>query len=235
MPPAIVFGRALDYNEATANYATEACAGPDFPVRLPQQTGGKQMEHPVLQTIKARRSVRRFLPGQVEEAALIQILEAGRWAPSGGNSQTSRFFVMQNAQVLEDLRRLVQSAFSSMEAAPGLYQSIRASIAQAKRGGYDFCYGAPTLVVAANRRDYGNALADCACALENMMLAASALNVGSCWINQLHWLDTHPLVRPYLLELGLGEDETVCGGLALGYAAEEPAPPARKGNNVIRL
>ena len=69
----------------------------------------------------------------------------------------------------------------------------------------------------ANRKDYGNAMADSACALENMMIAANALDLGSCWINQLHWLDEDTRVRGYLEGQGLAEDETVTGGLILGY------------------
>ena len=89
-------------------------------------------------------------------------------------------------------------------------------------------------MVAANRKGYGNALADSACVLENMMLAATALGVGSCWINQLHWLDENAAVRAALYALGLEENETVTGGLALGYpkAADAFRPAEKDGNPV---
>jgi nitroreductase len=73
------------------------------------------------------------------------------------------------------------------------------------------------LIVTANRKGYGNAIADSACALENMMIAANALDLGSCWINQLHWLDENEAVRAFLQEKGIKEDETITGGLILGY------------------
>jgi nitroreductase len=91
------------------------------------------------------------------------------------------------------------------------------SIRRAKTGDYIFHYHAPVLIVTANRKGYGNALADSACVLENMMIAGNALDLGSVWINQLHWLDESPAVREYLYGLGLSENETVTGGLALGY------------------
>ena len=84
------------------------------------------------------------------------------------------------------------------------------------------------LIVTANRKDYGNNMADCSCALENMMVAANALDLGSCWINQLHWLDEHPAVSSFMRELGLGEDETICGALALGCPDTEDGLPVRK-------
>ena len=55
-------------------------------------------------------------------------------------------------------------------------------------------------------------------ALENMMIAANALDLGSCWINQLHWLDENEVIRQFLYQYGLEEYETVTGALSLGYA-----------------
>lgn len=67
------------------------------------------------------------------------------------------------------------------------------------------------------------------------MLAANALDLGSCWINQLKWLNEDPTILPYLQKLGLGENERVYGGLALGFPAEglpNQAPLPRVGNCV---
>ena len=68
-----------------------------------------------------------------------------------------------------------------------------------------------------------------------MMIAANALDLGSCWINQLHWLDDNKSVRDFLEQYGLKENETVTGGLALGYADSglpNRIPLERKGNPV---
>ena len=77
-------------------------------------------------------------------------------------------------------------------------------------------------------------MADSACALENMMIAANALDLGSCWINQLHWLDENEVVRGFMLEQGLKDDETITGGLILGYPDGElnREPLERKGNPI---
>ena len=193
----------------------------------------REMQNAVLDNILTRRSVRCYRSQQLGEGALDDILQAGRWAPSGGNNQTTHFLVLQNAQVLEELKQLVAGEFAKMEPTEGMYKSLRSSILRSRAGGYDFIFGAPTLVVTANRRGYGNAMADCAVALENMMLAAWSLGVGSCWINQLRWLCDNDAVCAYLHKLGLSEDEWVCGALALGYPAQPaPSAPARKGNPV---
>lgn len=190
------------------------------------------MDHPVLEVIRTRRSVRRYRPEMPDEALLRTVLEAGRAAPSGGNNQTSHFLVIRSPQVLARLKVLVETAFAAMEVQPGTYKSLAGSIRASKKGGYDFVYNAPVLVVAANRKDYGNAMADCSCALENMMIAAHAIGLGACWINQLHWLDEEPAVRAYLEELGLSPEETVCGGLSLGLPDQVLEPLERTGNRI---
>ena len=178
-----------------------------------------------LEAMMTRRSTRRMQSGIPPREKIERVLEAGRAAPSGSDSQTTHLIVITKPSVLSDLARLVQEAFSRMEADEDTYISLRRSIEASRKGNYVFHYHAPVLIVAANRRGYGNALADSACVLENMMIAANALDLGSCWINQLHWLDGDSAVRACLEGLGLGKDETVTGGLILGLG--ESGMPVR--------
>ncbi len=187
----------------------------------------------VINCMKARRSCRRFLEEQLLEQDLEAILEAGRYAPSGGNNQSCHLIVIQSKSILQELKELVEHEFSKMEIYEGMYKSIRASILASQKGNYNFYYNAPTLVVVANKKDYGNAMADSACLLENMMLSASSLNIGSCWINQLRWLDGNPVIRAFLEKLGLDEGETVCGSLALGRKAVDDHEPLKRVGNPV--
>ncbi len=188
-----------------------------------------------LEAIKTRRSTRRLLPEVPDRELLETIIEAGRLAPSGSNSQGTHFIVITNQSLLLELTGIVMSEFAKMEVTEDTYVSLKTSILLSKKGQYAFHYMAPVLIVTANKKGYGNAIADSACALENMMIAANALDLGSCWINQLHWLDESEAVREFMYKLGLGEDETITGGLIVGYPAEgaplrEPLP--RTGNPV---
>lgn len=188
-----------------------------------------------MEAIFTRRSTRRMKPDLPPRALIEQVVEAGRAAPSGSNSQTTHLIVITKRAVLSDLASVVQGAFANMEVGPDAYVSLRRAVDAAKKGGYAFHYGAPVLIVTANRRGYGNAMADSACALENMMIAANALDLGACWINQLHWLDEDEAVRSFLEALGLGRDETVTGALILGYGIDGlpvRSPLARTGNPV---
>ena len=188
-----------------------------------------------LEAIYTRRSTRNYKPNAVEKEKLTKILEAARQAPSGGNSRSNHFLVIQNREVLDKLIALTEAGFRKMEADETTYPSLRHAIEASKKGGYVFCYNAPLLIVAANRKDYGNNIADCACALENMMVAANALDLGSCYINQLRWLNEDEALVDYLRSLGMKENERVYGAVVIGYPAgglPNRSLMAQKGNEV---
>ena len=73
-----------------------------------------------------------------------------------------------------------------------------------------------------------------------MLLAANALDLGACWINQLRWLNDNPVLQAYLQELGLKEGERVYGSVSLGYPDTPDGLPNRnitsiKGNEVTYI
>jgi len=181
-----------------------------------------------LEAIISRRSTRSYKPDAVEPEKLQKIIDAGRHAPSGGNNQTCHFLIVQNKEVLNKLATLAENAFAKMEVTPETYSSLKMSINLSKKGGYVFHYNAPVLIIVANQKNYGNNMADCAVAVENMLIAANALDLGSCWINQLHWLTEDAEILSYLRELGLKENERVYASLVVGYAKSEDGLPNRK-------
>lgn len=188
-----------------------------------------------LEAILTRRSTRKYQEKMPARKSIEKVIEAGRFAPSGSNSQNTHFIVFTDRKMLAELAELVRKEFSKMEASPDTYVSLRSAIKASKTTNYVFHYGAPVFIVVANKKNYGNAMADSACALENMMVAANALDLGSCWINQIHWLDENENVRNFLKQYGLSDDETVTGGLILGYAETglpNRTPLERKGNHV---
>lgn len=171
----------------------------------------------VFSCIATRHSTRKFKEEPVPQEVLDKVIEAGRQAPSGKHKNQSRFIVIRKKEVLQELITLVQQEFAKMEVTPENDDNFGGAIRAAKKGGYVFMYNAPVLIVVANKRDYGNKYADVSCAMQNMMLAANALDLGSCWINQLRWLQDNPVLRAYLQKLGMAEDEEVCASLSIGY------------------
>lgn len=178
---------------------------------------------PIFAAAYERRSIRKYEAKQIPDDVLQHIIEVGRWAPSGSNVQLTRLLVVQDPVVLQELRDLVQSIFATMTFDPDtMFSTIAHSITKSQSGNYDFFYSAPTLVIACSKVNHPNALADIACVLDHMMLAAVTQGVGTCWINQLRWLNKHPAVLEKMRSLGMAEDETVFGALAMGYAAKSP-------------
>ncbi len=181
----------------------------------------------VFEVIRTRRSTRSFADRPVDQELLDQVLEAGRYAPSGGNSQTAHFLVIRSRTVMDTLAALVKQELAAMEVTEGMYRSLANAIRNAKKEHYVFHYSPPVLILAANQKDYGNAMADCACALENMMIMANALDLGTCWINQVRWLTENPVILDFLHTLGLSDSERIFGGLSLGWADTEDGLPVR--------
>lgn len=177
---------------------------------------------------KSRRSTRRFKDRPLEREKLDDIIEAGRYAPSGGNNQSTHFLVIEDKEVLKKLADMAEQAFAAMEVTEGMYRSMAGAITAAKKGNYVFHYNPAALIVTANLVTHPNNIADCACALENMMLKANELDLGSCWINQLRWLNEEPALVQYLQSLGMAEDERVYGALAVGYPDTEDGLPVRE-------
>lgn len=191
----------------------------------------------VFETIKTRRSTRSYSPREVSREDLDMVLEAGRYAPSGGNNQTTHLLVITSADVKQRIAQLAEKLFSGMEVTPDTYRSMASAITSSKKGGYNFHRDAPVLILAANRETYSNNIADCSCVLENMMIMANALDLGSCWVNQIKWLNSEPEMLQLLYGIGLKEGERVYGGITLGYADTPDGLPVRtplerKGNEV---
>jgi len=162
-----------------------------------------------LQDLVNRRSVNKYKPEQITDEELVQVLEAGMNAPSGGNKQTAVFIVVQNKEWIDKLCVL------------------NAKIAGAPEG-WDVFYGAPTLIVVAAARG-DNAVKDGSLAIGNMLNAAYALGLGGRWINRAEGMLEDELGKELLKAAGYEGDYVGVGNVILGYPAEGfPAPIEHK-------
>ena len=169
----------------------------------------------LLNLLLDRRSCRTFRSEPLDRPTLAAIVEAGRYAPSAMNRQQCRFYVITDPQLLQRISDTVSRRLKGFET-------------------QDCRYGAPALVLVTNQESNICALQDAACAMENMMLAASAVGVGSCWINQPYHLRKDEEMQALLSELGAQPGEFPCCSLALGLP-EGPLFPGRRehtGNGV---
>lgn len=174
----------------------------------------------VIENILSRRSVRAYEEEQLKTEELEAILQSATFAPSGMNSQSWLFTVVQNTEKLSALNEEVKEVLKTTNRNPHLVLNDQ----------YKFYYNAPTLVIVTNKRDYVNAMADSSAAIENMLLSSASLNIGSCWINQLTSTSDVPAIRAILSEMGIPDDHVVYGAVSLGYAkAESKAAPRKEG------
>ncbi len=160
----------------------------------------------LMQIIKGRRSIRRFKPDPIPEEDLREVLEAAIWAPSAGNTQEWKFFVVRD---------------------PGLKRRL-ASAAMEQQ----FLAEAPVVIVVCAdleriRRAYGErgtqvyALQDTAAAAQNILLVAHAKGLGTCWVGAFSEVQVRDA-------LGLGQMMRPLALIPLGYPAQTPSPRPRR-------
>lgn len=184
-----------------------------------------------LALMKSRRSVRSYEPTPLPRETVMQLLEAAIYAPSGHNRQSWLFTAVINQKILGELNQIIRDGFSAMQPGPEDPVELHDAKKKAERLGeaYSFSYKAPCLIIASNTAGYHNGMADCACAMENMLLTACDLGLGGCWVNQLHWQDRNPVLRAYLLEqLHVPMEHTICGSAVFGIPSIVPKPSTRK-------
>lgn len=172
------------------------------------------MEKDLLNLIKTRRSCRKYKTCQVEDEKLDAVLEAGEYAPSAHGAQDPIIVAVQKKTLMERL--------SAMNAKVMGVSS-------------DPFYNAPTYIFVFASADNNNALQDGSCALENMMLAAHALGLGTCWINREIEMFGTDEGRAVMGEMGLPEGLMGVGALALGYPEGEPRPAKPRKEGHVRV
>lgn len=192
----------------------------------------------IFETIAHRRSIRRFSEKQIEEAHLQQIMQAGLYAPSAGGRQGVIFAVCQDKAVNERLGRIKRANSHPHMATTTSYVSReQPSIADDAKITNAF-YDAPTVITMFAPKDFLFSKEDCALAAENMMLAADALGIGSCYIGQGWLAFDDPFGQEMLRAWNIRMDYYAVMQLLLGYPREgdpHPTPKPRKEGRVIRI
>lgn len=181
---------------------------------LHQTLTRNNMEHDFLEIIKTRRSCRKFQDRQISCVELDAVLEAGTYAPSAGGRQSAFIVAVQNKEQRKKLA------------------AMNAAVIGSKSNPF---YDAPTYVLVFAPSNAHTAIEDGTCVLENMMLAAHALNLGSCWIHREKEMfitdEGKEMIRSWELPDGL----MGIGALALGYPDGKPAPAVTRKEGYYRI
>lgn len=192
----------------------------------------------IFETIAHRRSIRRFSEKQIEEAHLQQIMQAGLYAPSAGGRQGVIFAVCQDKAVNERLGRIKRAnSYPCMATATSYVSKEQPSIADDAKITNAF-YDAPTVITMFAPKDFLFSKEDCALAAENMMLAADALGIGSCYTGQGWLAFDDPFGQEMLRAWNIRMDYYAVMQLLLGYPREgdkHPTPKERKAERILRI
>lgn len=168
-----------------------------------------------LQTIKNRKSCRKYQDVKLSPDEITTILHAGLQAPSSMNRQQMFITAVTNKEIVNQLTKEITLALDKHE-------------------DYSCFYHAPCIVIVSGPKTYSALKTDGSCILQNMFLAATDLQIGSCWINQLGGIEDIPKIRKILNMCNIPDDHLVCGCASLGYA-DGPMTPKEKHVNRIQI
>ena len=169
-----------------------------------------------LEDLKTRRSCRSYEPRQVAEEALQQVLEAGMYAPTGMGAQSPVIVAVQDPETIARLRKMNAAIMGAPEADP--------------------FYGAPTVLIVLAGLDNPNRVYDGSCVMDNLLNAAEAAGLGSCWIHRAREEFESDEGRALLKQWGIEGAYEGIGHCILGYRADaRPEPAPRKADYIYRV
>ncbi len=176
-----------------------------------------------IDAILKRESVRQYKKDQITDKDLNVILEAGKSGPGGGAYHLT---VIQKADLIQKINDKTKEAM--------LNSGMEFSVKRASTPGYEPVYGAPTLILLSASDP--NGIANTSCSAENMLIAATALGLGSCYLMSIRGAFAGEEGAAIAAECGLPEGNTVLCGVIAGYKAgdafKSPVPKIRTVNTV---
>lgn len=172
-----------------------------------------------LQVIKNRRSIKQFRFEQISDAELQAILEAAIAAPSAMNQQKWHFTVIQDRKVIDEIVKAIIEAYQN--------SGNEFMMKKVKDPLYDTFYYAPTVIFVSADPNAPWIHLDCGMAIQNMLLAAESLGLGSCAIASANVVFKNNCGFEEKLQFPAGY-QYVCA-VAIGYInGAKPSPPPKK-------
>ena len=168
----------------------------------------------VIKNIEERRSIKKYKEDKVPKEIIEKIVEAGTYAPSGMGRQSSIIIAITNKNLRDKLSKLNAKIMGTS---------------------VDPFYGAPVVLIVLAKKDIPTHVYDGSLVMENLMLAANSLGIGSCWIHRAKEEFETDEGKEILKSLGIEEEYEGIGHCILGYKAEEGSLKPRKYNYVYYI
>ncbi|MDE5677596.1 MAG: nitroreductase family protein [Phocaeicola sp.] len=193
------------------------CNEPSKP-ESPSTDGNEKKENAVIETMMARRSIRKYLPHAVGRDTMQVILNCGINAPNGQNKQSWEIRVVDNPDFINGVTEVFKQKNPKMAEDPNFKNMFR---------------NAPTVVFIANDLSYDCSQIDCGLLGENMILAAQSMGIGSCCLaSPTRFMNDTPEAAEYLKKLDFPEGYQLLYCIAFGYPDETPAAKPRKAEKI---
>lgn len=170
----------------------------------------------ILNNIKTRKSIKKYKNDMVDQTLIDQILEAGTYAPTGLNKQSPIIIQISNKEMRDKL------------------SNLNAKVAHMPEG-MDPFYNAPVVLVVLANKDVPTYIYDGSLVMENMMLAAHSLNLGSCWIHRAKETFETEEGKQILKDLNIEGNYEGIGNCIIGYPDMEPITKPRKENYIYKI
>jgi nitroreductase len=180
----------------------------------------------VIEAIAGRRAVREFTQEAVDERTIRHLIDAAMQAPSAVNEQPWTFTVVRDQGMLDRISRDAK-AYLLVNMPAGSHSDHFQSLLTDPQ--FQIFYRAPVLILIAARAPGPWIVEDCALAAENLMLAAHAAGLGSCWIGFAQGFLNSPAGR---MMLGIPATWTTVAPIIVGHPKAAPPPVPRKSPEV---
>lgn len=185
-----------------------------------------EQKNQVVDCIMSRRSIRAYKPEQIKDEELKTILECAINAPSARNSQPWEVRVMQNKEAIENLNKeVIADMIEKRPEAKERFADENASV----------FFHAPTLLVVAYDTTQYWGQSDCGMLVQNVLLAAESMNIGSCAVGCCREYINSPKAADFVKSLNLPENYVVYLTVTLGYKDENPDAKPRDDKKVAYM
>lgn len=186
----------------------------------------------LMDIIKARHSIRKYIDRQISREDLELILEAGNYAPNAGGGQRSMMVAVHNAELTAKIGRMNLARFDRSRLLGGYVSSEQPSTIDDPTIKNGF-YGAPTVVAIFGQDGFAFRVADAFCMAENMLLQATELGISSCIISRGEETFISDEGQALLREWNVPENYSAVCFVILGYInGEQPHTKPRRPDRI---
>lgn len=169
----------------------------------------------VIESLLNRRSCRSYKADMVPDELIAEVAKAGTFAPTSRGLQCPIILAVSNKELRDRLSKINASYTDKPDSDP--------------------FYGAPVVMVVLTEKNNGCPQCDGALVIGNMLNAAHALGLGSCWIHRAEQTFESEEGKAILKELGIEGEYVGIGNCILGYRADAAAPAAPRKENYVHF